>query len=32
MVQPDGETADEIKPYMSENPWLNIPLNCNGIY
>ena len=24
-----GDT-EEIKPYMSENPWMNIPLDCNG--
>ena len=28
MVQPDGETLRDIEPYMSEDPWMNIPLTA----
>ena len=28
MVQSDGETLRDIKPYMSEDPWMNIPLTA----
>ena len=28
MGQPDWGTAEDIKPYMSDDPWMNIPLTA----